>query len=36
MGDKLGFTLVEVERGRVVFEGTADFCGPDATPGRRP
>lgn len=24
MGDKLGFTLVEVERGHVVFEGTPD------------
>lgn len=24
MGQKLGFTLVEVERGRVVFEGTPD------------
>jgi len=24
MGEKLGFSLVEVERGRVVFEGTPD------------
>lgn len=24
MGEKLGFTLVELERGRVVFEGTPD------------
>lgn len=24
MGEKLGFTLVEVERGQVVFEGTPD------------
>jgi uncharacterized protein (TIGR00369 family) len=24
MGEKLGFTLVEVERGKVVFEGTPD------------
>lgn len=24
MGDKLGFTLVEIARGRVVFEGTPD------------